>query len=237
MNQFRSMLPPFPPVIKNLMIFTGLVFLAQQTLGQTIERSIIDMFALHTIQSPFFRPHQLITYIFLHGSFDHILYNMLFLWIYGSALEIHWGSKRFLSFYIVCGIGAALVHMLVLYFELAQYADAVHNAPAMFYQQAQDALHSPGYPLNQATLGASGAVFGCMAAMAYLFPNSQIYFFMFPFPIKVKWVVLGYMAIELFSGISPSAGDMVAHWAHLGGGLMGFLLVLYWNRTDRRNFY
>jgi len=222
-----------PPVIKNLIIINALIYLAEATLGPSIRMTIENLFALHTVQSPFFKPHQLVTYMFLHGNFSHILYNMFALWMFGAVLENYWGPKRFLMFYMVCGIGAAIFHLAVLYREMIP---AIENLQ-YYAPEARDSIaHNPAYDLNQATVGASGAIFGCLAAFGYLFPNSLIYLYFFV-PIKVKWFVLGYAAIELFSGISASAGDNVAHWAHLGGGLVGLLLVIYWNRSNRRNFY
>ncbi len=224
-----------PPVIKNLIIINGLVWLAEITLGDGIRQTMLDLFALHTVQSPLFRPHQLVTYLFLHDykSFTHILYNMFALWMFGSILENYWGPKRFLTFYAISGIGAAVVHLAVLYPEMNRYVDEL----MLYAPEARDAIaHNPAYSLNEITIGASGAVFGCLAAFGYLFPNSLIYLYFFV-PIKVKWFVLGYAALELFSGVRASAGDSVAHWAHLGGGLVGLLLVIYWNKSNRRNFY
>jgi membrane associated rhomboid family serine protease len=233
MTQFRpGGFQMIPPVIKNLVIINGLIFLAQQTLGASVENYITDMFGLHTVQSPLFKPHQLITYMFLHGNFQHILYNMFALWMFGSILENYWGAKRFLTFYVVSGIGAAVVHMIVLYMEMAPVADALKNS-ALY---SADDVEKLTLILNNATIGASGAVFGCLAAFGFLFPNSEIYLY-FLIPIKAKWLVLAYAALELFAGIRATAGDQVAHWAHLGGGLVGLLLVIYWNRTNRRNFY
>jgi len=222
-----------PPVIKNLIIINGLVYLAEVTLGESTRYSIENLFALHTVQSPLFKPHQLVTYLFLHGSFMHIFYNMFALWMFGSTLENLWGPKRFLIFYIVCGIGAAVFHLLVLYREMIPVVESLQQ----YSPDSVDAYkYHHNFDLNQATVGASGAIFGCLAGFGYLFPNDYIYL-NFIFPIKVKWFVLGYAAIELFSGLNNNAGDNVAHWAHLGGGLVGLLLVIYWNKTNRRNFY
>lgn len=222
-----------PPVIKNLVIINVLIFLAQSTLGNAFNEKLINLFALHDVRSPLFRPHQLITYLFLHGGWDHVLYNMFALWMFGSILENYWGAKRFLIFYVICGLGAAVAHLAVLYPEMTPYFNDLHQYSNL---DQQPEYYSPNQPWNGATLGASGAVFGCLAAMGYLFPNSLIYLYFFV-PIKVKWFVIGYAALELFSGVRSSAGDNVAHWAHLGGGLVGLLLVIYWNRTNRRNFY
>jgi membrane associated rhomboid family serine protease len=158
---------------------------------------------------------------------------MFALWMFGAILENYWGGKRFLIFYMISGIGAALCHLAVLYYEMTPIVDLFHQIPP---DQQQEFLYSSQYKLNEATVGASGAIFGCLAAFGYLFPNSLIYLYFFV-PIKAKWAVIGYAALELFSGVRSSAGDNVAHWAHLGGGLVGLLLVMYWNRNNRRNFY
>jgi membrane associated rhomboid family serine protease len=234
MTEFRpGSFQMIPPVIKNLIIINVLVFLAQQTLGPVIEEKMYNLLALHDIHSVFFRPHQLITYLFMHGTWDHIFFNMFALWMFGAILENYWGGKRFLIFYMVTGIGAGLCHLAVLYYEMAPIADMFHQLSP---DQQQELLYSQQFKLNGATVGASGAVFGCLAAFGYLFPNSLIYLYFFV-PIKAKWAVIGYAALELFSGIRNSAGDNVAHWAHLGGAAVGILLVMYWNRNNRRNFY
>ncbi len=222
-----------PPVIKNLIIFNGLVFLAEVTLGSGVCQWLFNMFALHDVHSDLFKPHQLVTYLFLHDNhgYEHILYNMFGLWMFGSILENYWGGKRFLGFYMVSGIGAAVAQLIVLYFQSAPTMELIHQYPPEVWSSLKATAG-----LDEPTLGASGAVFGCLAAFGYLFPNNYIYLYFFV-PIKVKWFVLGYAAIELVSSIRASAGDNVAHWAHLGGGLVGLLLVIYWNKTNRRNFY
>ncbi|MGN6490726.1 MAG: rhomboid family intramembrane serine protease [Agriterribacter sp.] len=222
-----------PVVIKNLLIINGLVFLAQVVMENNNTFSIENYFALHDVRSVYFKPHQLVSYMFLHGGFDHILFNMFALWMFGSTLENYWGPKRFLIFYLLCGIGAGLMHLGVLYFENTKIIEAVS---VLSYEEQQSLLYDPFYKINAATLGASGSVFGCLAAFGYLFPNSLIYLYFF-IPIKAKWFVLFYGAMELYLGVKNSAGDNVAHWAHLGGALIGFLLVLYWNKTNRRTFY
>ncbi len=222
-----------PVIIKNLLIINGLVFLAQVTFQKTGAFSMENIFALHDIRSVYFRPHQLISYMFLHGDFTHILFNMFALWMFGSVLENHWGPKRFLIFYLLCGIGAGVLHLGVLYFENVKIAEAFSYLPI---SEQERLLYDPRFKINTATLGASGSVFGCLAAFGYLFPNSLIYLYFF-IPIKAKWFVIMYGAMELYLGIRNSAGDNVAHWAHLGGALIGFLLVLYWNKTRRRRFY
>jgi len=215
-----------PLIIKNLLIINGLVFFAQFTFERMGSPWMENTFALHDIHSDFFRPHQLVTHLFMHGSIGHIFFNMFALWMFGSALENVWGAKRFLLFYILCGLGAAALHLTTLYFEYKPYWESYH-----FLSAGDQAFLHYNY-----TVGASGAVFGCLAAFGYLFPNSLIYIYFFV-PIKAKWFVLLYAGMELCLGVRNSAGDNVAHWAHLGGALVGFLLVLYWNRTNRKRFY
>ncbi|WP_152270832.1 rhomboid family intramembrane serine protease [Agriterribacter humi] len=224
-----------PLVIKNLLIINGLFYLAQIIFGKTGSFSMENLFALHDVRSVYFRPHQIVSYMFLHSprDFTHILFNMFALWMFGSALENYLGPKRFLFFYMICGIGAAMLHLGVLYYENTAMLDIFRTYPV---EDQEQLLYNPSFKLNTPTLGASGSVFGCLAAFGYLFPNSLIYLYFF-IPIKAKWFVLFYGAIEFFLGVSNSAGDNVAHWAHLGGALVGFLLVLYWNKTKRRRFY
>ena len=234
MSDFRYTRPnSFPPVVKNLLIVNVLVFLAQMTFANNPNFDLENMFALHDVRSIYFRPHQIITHLFMHGSVTHIFFNMFALWMFGQTLESRFGAKRFLSFYIISGIGAALLHLAVLYFELQPVWELFQTLPA---EQQAEVLRSPMFKINTPTVGASGAVFGCLAAFGYLFPNTMMYVY-FLFPIKAKWFVLIYAGLELWLGIRNSAGDNVAHFAHLGGALAGFLLVLYWNKTDRRRFY
>jgi membrane associated rhomboid family serine protease len=225
MSSFQAI----PPVIKNLIIINVLVFFAQNIFERNPSFNMMSLFALHDVHSVFFRPHQLITHLFMHGSIGHLFFNMFALWMFGSMLENVWGSKRFLIFYMVSGLGAAFLHLIVLYLQsepmMAELPFASPGRQIEIYQN-----------LNTPTVGASGAVFGCLAAFGYLFPNSLLYVY-FLFPIKAKWFVLIYAGLELWMGVQNTAGDNVAHWAHLGGGLAGFLLVLYWNKNNRRNFY
>ena len=234
MSQIRmSGFQEIPPVIKNLIIVNALLFFAQTIFENNPTLRIEEFLALHDVHSAFFRPHQLITYMFLHANIGHIFWNMLLLWVFGSMLENVWGSKRFLVFYVLSGIGAAVLHLAVLYFEMEPVMAQFRMLPP---EQQAELIENPLFRVNTATLGASGAVFGCMAAFGYLFPNSILYIY-FLFPIKAKWLVIIYIVMELWLGVRNTAGDNIAHWAHLGGGLAGFLLVLYWNRTNRRNFY
>jgi membrane associated rhomboid family serine protease len=234
MTEFRpGRFELIPTVIKNLIIVNALVFFAQYIFKNNPEFNIEHYFALHDVRSVYFRPHQLITHLFLHGGIDHIFFNMFALWMFGSILENLWGPKRFLVFYLACGLGAAVLHLVALYIEMAPmyaYFKTLTAAEQAEYLYAED------FKLNVPTVGASGAVFGCLAAFGYLFPNSLIYLYFF-IPIKAKWFVILYGGMELWLAIRNSAGDNVAHWAHLGGALVGLLFVWMGNKTNRRNFY
>lgn len=233
MTEFRpGRFELIPTVIKNLIILNVLIFFAQQTFANNPSFSIENFFALHDVRSVYFKPHQLITHLFMHGSWMHIIMNMFVLWMFGSILENLWGPKRFLTFYMLCGLGAAILHLAVVYVELTPYFEELSRYPL---SQQEVVKYEPNQ-LNVATVGASGSVFGCLAAFGYLFPNSLIYLYLM-FPIKAKWFVLIYAGIELWLGVRNSAGDNVAHWAHLGGAAVGLLLVLFWNKNNRRTFY
>ena len=256
MTEFRpTRCQILPPVIKNLLIINALVFFAQNTEAVTSRINLDAVFALHTWQSELFKPWQLVTHMFMHGGFDHIFSNMFALWMFGSILEGLWGSKRFLMFYLVCGFGAALFHLTALYIGNQQLINQFNSAEIFsslkyFIEKNIGGLVYTGelvytketayqilqLRLNEATIGASGAVFGCLAAFGYLFPNTKLYIYFF-IPLKAKWFVLLYAAFELTMAMRNSAGDNVAHIAHLGGAVVGFALVYFWNKTNRQKFY
>jgi membrane associated rhomboid family serine protease len=166
--------------------------------------------------------------MFLHGGFTHILFNMFALWMFGSVIERVWGPQKFLFYYIVCGIGAGIIQ------EVVQYADySIQGMAAYQYVNAGGVQMTTDSYINLwTTIGASGAVYGILLAFGMIFPNERLFIIPFPFPIKAKWLIIGYIAIELFSAMS-GPGDGVAHMAHLGGMLFGFLLIRYWrNHPD-----
>jgi membrane associated rhomboid family serine protease len=280
MTQFRpSRFEILPPIVKNLLIINGLFFLAQNVFnGPNAQFSFEDNFALHAWQSSLFKPWQLLTHMFLHGDLGHIFGNMLALWMFGSVLENLWGSKRFLTFYLVCGLGAALIHLLFLSYELLpmmnDYANVFQqhtngsasqgtamanfiskynirfekNDELLEYMRTNPGNNDLNYNLfrnitafyqnnlNTATIGASGAIFGVLAAFVYLFPNTYIYIY-FLIPVKAKWLGILYFSYELFFAVRNSAGDNVARWAHVGGAIVGLLIVITWNKTNKKTFY
>ena len=274
MTEFRpTRFEILPLIIKNLLIVNVLVFLAQKTFEASGAINLENMFALHHVRSPLFQPWQLITHMFMHGNVPHLLFNMFSLWMFGSILESLWGPKRFLTFYFICGIGAALLQLASLWFDsrglLSEFM-LFKNAPtpdgllAFFnhykYQispasieafnaylgnpadnvSTQSAVNALNTEVNkmisQPTLGASGAISGILAAFVYLFPNTYLYLYFFV-PVKAKWLGLAYFGYELYSGLRNNAGDNIAHWAHLGGAIVGLILVFTWNQTNKKRFY
>lgn len=213
MSDFRSYrTDSLPPVVKYLIIINVAVWVLQLVMDPRMGLTLY--LALHPLGTPQFGSYQILTHMFAHAAYGpgsrivlyHILFNMIALWMFGRALENIWGSKRFLAFYMMCGVGAAVLHLLVQQFT-GGYSYAV---------------------------GASGAVMGIFAAFAYLFPNTELYFFLIPIPIKAKWAMLGLMVFDLFGGIAGT--DNVAHFAHLGGAITGIIMVWNWNR-NRSRFY
>lgn len=255
MSEFRSYRPDnFPPITKNLIIINVIVYIAQLTLDRyfditghislyPIMPSGLHSFLLQThyiASDETFYPYQIATHLFAHSpeTVFHIIFNMFALWMFGRILENVWGGKRFLLFYLISGVGAALCHLLIQYIRCEQLWETIvsndqireaviQHDPAVFHY-----LGAIG-----GALGASGAIMGIFAAFGYLFPNTPLYFMFIPIPIKAKWAVLAYVAYDLFGGVAGSSGDNVAHFAHLGGALTGFILILIWNRSNRKRFY
>lgn len=231
MNQFRpSSFNVLPPVIKNLLIINGLMFLLTLVLEAKGIR-LSQYLGLFPVQSPMFKPFQIVTHMFMHGGFWHIALNMFALWMFGSTLERIWGPQRFLFFYLTCGLGAAAILLGWNYYEIGQLKEAI----ALGGSDAGVSQELLQWKLRIPTVGASGAVYGVLIAFGVLFPNTLLYIYML-FPVKAKYLIAGLVAFELYMGLQNSVGDNVAHFAHLGGALFGFLLVLYW-RKDRSNFY
>lgn len=224
-NQFRPQgFSILPLVVKNLLIINGIFFLATIAMDMAWHLDLSQYLGLHYIGASDFRPYQFVTYMFMHGSFAHLFFNMFALWMFGNAIENAWGPKRFLVFYFVCGIGAGLTQELVQFIQLH---DIVQN-----YNYVKLNHHS--IPVDEylnmlTTVGASGAVYGILLAFGMMWPNSRIYLY-FLIPIKTKWFVLIYGLLELFSGFSSV--DNVAHFAHVGGMLFGLLLILYWKNKS-----
>lgn len=282
-----------PTIVKNLIIINSLIVLATFVLGKA-GIDIADYLGLHYWRSHYFKPWQFFTHMFLHGSYNdvngtimHLFSNMFALWMFGSILENVWGPKRFLIFYLICGLGAAVLHLGVVAYEFKTIENAFlayQQNPTLdqfdlflkqnisprsgnplaiqLYRINEVWMSSPSASLSaesvsainqylfgatyeqtylqgiydEATVGASGAVFGILFAFGYLFPNTLLYLY-FLVPIKAKYVVAAYALFELYAGIRNSAGDNIAHFAHLGGMLVAFILLKIWNKRNRNHFY
>lgn len=213
-----------PVVTKNLLIINILVFIATYVVrGLNIDLN--DILGLHFFLAPDFRIWQFFTYMFMHGGFTHILMNMFMLWMFGMVVENVWGPRKFLFYYIVCGVGAGLCQ------ELAQYGTYLVEGLAHFDSVKIGATVLPMkvYLNMMNTVGASGAIYGVLLAFGMLFPEERMFIIPIPIPIKAKWIVMGSIVVELFSAIGTS-NDGVAHLAHLGGMLFGFILIRYWKK-------
>jgi membrane associated rhomboid family serine protease len=222
-----------PTITKNLLIINLIAFLATVVL-ELRGIDLKDIGGLHFFMASDFHLYQLVTYLFLHANFMHILSNMFGLWMFGCVIENVWGSKKFLFYYISCGIGAGLLQ------EIAQlgsfYMTITAQDPSVSFGEIFTIGQQLSHQLNAwTTIGASGAVYAVILAFGMTFPNERLFIIPFPFPIKAKWFVLFYVAIEFFSALG-SSGDGVAHTAHLGGMLFGFLMIRYWNRHPSSGF-
>jgi membrane associated rhomboid family serine protease len=268
-----------PPAVKNILIINVLFYLGTLIVKAKFGFDLTDYLGLHYPESTLFKPYQLITHMFMHATYDsqgniifiHILSNMFALWMFGAAIENFWGTKRFVLFYLVTGLGAAGLHLLVSWYRFGDMQTGIiayQNAPSpeafsklvidffpefktsvadFVYQWSQHPgdtqflTETNGFIQNQMemrlnipTVGASGAVFGILLAFGMLFPNTMIYLYFF-FPLKAKYFVMLYGAFELYSGVANQAGDNVAHFAHLGGMLFGFILIKYWQNNKFKN--
>ena len=284
-NRFQEL----PTVVKNLVIINSLVVLAQYVIGRS-GFDLSTLFGLHYFKSHYFHWWQILTHMFMHGSYNdvnltllHLVSNMFALWMFGRILENLWGPKKFLTFYLICGLGAALCHMAVLGFQYGGFDHAFevyqqsptldhymlfikqHNlenimmidnngnhiysfnmlkdmwsnnpSSTLFSNQSISLIH--GFQMqsyDEATVGASGAVFGVLFAFGYLFPNMELLFY-FLFPIKAKYFVGLYAIFELYAGVKNSAGDNVAHFAHLGGMLFAFILLRFWKMQSHNRWH
>ena len=239
----RWNVPSVPPVTMHLIIINAILWLATMLLGS---RGIVDLthyLGLHFWKGTDFHFYQFFTYMFMHDSngFAHIFFNMFSLWMFGSLLEKVMGMKRFIFFYVVCGLGAGLIQELVWQFSWQSILADINNVSTSVINNAIRTGEIDNEFLNMfynglITVGASGAIFGILLAFAMIFPNIPLYIMFIPIPVKAKYAVIGFAVIELFFGVS-GAMDNVAHFAHLGGMLFGLILILYWKKKGLFNNY
>lgn len=235
-----------PPVVKNLLIINVLFFAAKYVFeSKGIELGFY--LGAFYFDSPLFKIWQPITYMFMHGGFTHILFNMFALFSFGSVLETRWGAKRFINFYLITGLGALALQWGVQAFEVYQITGSALNPGAVTVDlyKGMSSLNLSGLTPEQGQtllgiysgpmVGASGAIFGLLVAFGMLYPNAELYIMFIPVPVKAKYIIPVYILIELSLGVASFQGDSVAHYAHLGGALLGFILVKLWK--DKNTFY
>jgi len=235
------MLERLPVVTKNILIINVLLFLACQVLPPEFDRALTGYY----FQSENFRIWQIITHMFMHGSVTHIFFNMFGVYMFGSVLEQYWGPKRFLNYYLLCGLGAFGLHQFISYLEIQNMiSELPSDLVREVYMNGNAALmESKNYTntvaanlnlaLNTGLVGASGCLFGLLLAYGVMFPNAELMLMFIPVPIKAKWFVLGYGAIELMLAFRNAPGDNVAHFAHLGGMIFGYIIIKYWQKKGK----
>ena len=229
-----------PETIKQLIIINVIFYFGSQFIGNLG----YDILALHYYENDKFLISQFITHMFMHGSPSHILFNMFGLWMFGSPLEQMWGRQKFLFFYISCGLGAALLQMLVYYSQIQNLYQVIElnnlslSEPQLLLNFMSERDYSNAITaFNNVMVGASGAIYGALVAFAFSFPNSKLMLLFLPFPIKAKFFVPLLILIDLFFGISSFSVGPIAHFAHVGGAIIGLIMVLYWRKNqfnDRR---
>ncbi len=237
----------FPPVVKNIIIITSLMWLITLVVQQSFGIDLSRWLALYYPKSQYFHPYQFVTHLFMHAGLAHLFFNMFAFWMFGRVLENVWGGKRFFIFYFVTGIGAAGFYTLVHWLEYRALLShmTVQEAQLVFEKGADILNHLQNFTnpnmaklnllLNTPVVGASGAVFGVLLGFGMLFPNTQLMLLFPPIPIKAKYFVIGYGALELYLALAQP-GSNIAHVAHLGGMLFGYIMVKYWNKK-RTYFY
>lgn len=236
-----------PPVVKNLIIINVVMLLLTELLRMTSGINLNGILGLYFPESEYFRSWQVVTHMFMHGGFIHLLFNMFALWMFGRILEQVWGPKRFFLYYIVTGLGAAFFFELVQWIQYNKVMGILSPEQLQYVYDAGGEAVSQGKNftdaqmgrlnsiLNVPVVGASGAVYGVLLAFGMLFPNTQLMFIFPPVPVKAKYVVIGYAAIELYLAIT-SPGSGIAHTAHLGGMIFGYIMIKYWRKTTK-TFY
>jgi membrane associated rhomboid family serine protease len=237
MNTVRS--SPFsnvPPVVKNLLII-NIIFFVATAIFESKGISLIQMLGVYYVDSPNFKVWQIITYMFMHGGFAHILFNMFALFTFGSSIELIMGSRRFLNFYLITGLGALALQMLVQGIEVYGLTGGFTIDPVTYKSANPAAIKTLSEIYYGPMVGASGAIFGLLIAFGMLFPNAELFIMFIPVPVKAKYIIPVYILLELFLGVAQFSGDSIAHFAHLGGALFGFILVKLWHLKRPRNFY
>lgn len=215
-----------PTITKNLIIINVLFFFGG-IVASSYGIDLADYLGLHFFMAENFNAVQLFSYMFMHGGFTHLFFNMFAVWMFGRILEQAWGPKRFLLYYILCGVGAGIIQEVV---QLIQYETQLSAYASV--NTGTEIIPMAEYLNRMTTVGASGAVYAILLAFGMTFPNQQLFIFPLPLPIKAKYFVMGYALIELYSGFANNPNDNVAHFAHLGGMIFGFILIMYWKKKN-----
>ncbi len=228
-----------PKITKNLIIINGLMFLATFVFQSAQGIDLIEILGAYYPASENFKFYQVLTHMFMHGGFAHFFFNMFALWMFGSPVERALGEKNYLTLYFVAGLGAFGLFNLTNYFEVNALIDSFGVTVEQVSQLRHLAPYNNTNTLTQIytipMVGASGAIFGVLAAFGMMFPNSILMLIFPPIPLKAKYFIPIYILIELYLAVANNPGDNVAHYAHLGGALIGFLLVRYWKKTQFNN--
>lgn len=239
--QFSNIWRNMPPVTKNLLIINLIVWAALNFFSDATAGRIIDAGALHYFSSDDFLPSQIITYMFMHQNLAHLFFNMFALFMFGGIIEQVMGSKRFLFYYISCGIGAALIQEGVFAIMISHYSGGISlstfSPDTLVTCDQAVGIRKALNLINVSTLGASGAIYGILLAFGFIFPRRPLYLIFFPVPIQARWMVLGYGVIELLQAMNNNPGDNVAHLAHLGGMIFGLAMLLWWRHKKVINVY
>ncbi len=237
MNLFgQSFFANIPPVVKNLLIINIIFFIATLVFqGMGIE--LANYLGAFYFNSPYFRVWQIITYMFMHAGWAHIFFNMFALYMFGPAIEHFMGPKRFFNYYFITGIGALALQMLVQAFEVHSILGSYTFNPEIHYNIAAESVQKLRDIYAVPMVGASGALFGVLVAFGVLYSETSLYIMLIPIPVKAKYAVIGYIVVELYLGVSQHQGDSVAHFAHLGGALFGYILLKVWNLRRTNDFY
>ncbi|MDQ3073387.1 MAG: rhomboid family intramembrane serine protease [Bacteroidota bacterium] len=206
--------------MKNLLLLNTILYI-----GSLLIPEMLDVLALYYPGSAHFQPYQIITHMFMHGSFFHFLFNMYALWMFGTVVEQQWGPKKFLMYYFICGLGAAALHYGVMAYEFTGFEK---DLVAQGYGTDTVRVQMDRLKDLPRVIGASGAIYGLLAAFGFLFPNNMLMLLFPPIPIKAKYFVMILIAIDLYAGISSRQGDNVAHFAHIGGAIAGLIIMLFW---------
>lgn len=261
----NNILGNMPPVVKNLLILNVIMFIVKE-LGEAQGIPMTGLLGGYVFGSPFFEPYQLVSHFFMHGDLFHIFFNMFALVVFGSVLEQVWGAKRFFIFYVLTALGAVIINQLFNFIELQSLlstvsmddweimkihgkeiinnnSEIIGNKLYVYFRYdseyqiflSEDLFKSYNC-IATPMVGASGAIFGLLAAFAYLFPNTQLMLLFPPIPVKAKWLVLVLLCLEIYRVINVHPDDNIAHFAHLGGAVVGFIIVLIWQR-DKKKFY